>query len=229
MAAQSNGPARRLPVSAVRASSTWRLGGTINATGAGTLTVDSVISPATGSTGGLTINSAIGASGTVILAAANTYVGPTTISGGTVTLNVANALQNTSMVSLQGGQLQLNGFGTALQNAILNVGAGSLDYGTATSVTVAGLQGSGTLTLPTTMLTVSGAANTAYSGSLNSTAGSFTKAGPGTLTLSGDNSSHLGRIVLNGGILRTTTNAGTLAPETCTSPVNCSWPTTPPA
>ena len=53
------------------------------------------------------------AAGLLTLSAANSYTGGTTVSGGTLTYGVANALPSTGAVTINGGQLNLNGQGPA--------------------------------------------------------------------------------------------------------------------
>ena len=96
--------------------------------------------------------------GTQILAAVNTYTGPTTISAGRLGLGAANAIATTSQVVLGGGTLDTGGFAqdftTSAAPATLALNASStLDLGAATSpasVKFAGSSGvswAGTLTI----------------------------------------------------------------------------------
>ena len=125
-------------------------------------------------------------SGTLVLTATNTFTGDTTVSGGTLQLNNAQAVQDSTV----------------------NVNANNgLSFGTGIGTfTLGGLAGSGSFSLADTAgdavaLQVGGNnANTAYSGALSGS-GSLTKIGSGVLQLDGNNT-------FSG---PTTINAGTLA------------------
>jgi autotransporter-associated beta strand protein len=129
----------------------------------------------------LTLNGA----GMVILAGANTYTGPTTISSGTLQLNNARAAQNSTVA--------VNG------NSALAFGSG------VTAPVLGGLAGTVNVDLVTTdsaavALTVGGNnASTTYTGTLSGS-GSLTKAGTGALTLSGPNT-YTGGTIVEAGIL----------------------------
>ncbi len=129
-------------------------------------------------TGGIT---KIG-SGTVALNHANSYAGPTTINTGTLRLGAAGALPSGTAVTLA------------------NVAGAVLDlYGynqTISSLSGGGSSG-GSVSLGSATLTV-GSGN--YAGSIGGTGG-LTKAGAGTLALSGANS-YSGATMVNGGTLR---------------------------
>ncbi|NDG71091.1 MAG: hypothetical protein EBY32_07245, partial [Proteobacteria bacterium] len=124
-------------------------------------------------------------SGTLVLNGTNTYTGATTINAGTLSIasitngGVAGVLGNSTNAA---GNLTLGG-GTLLYTAA----SGSTDRnftltnGTSSTINV------------TTALTISGTSAT--------TNGSLTKAGAGTLTLSGNNS-HTGATVINAGTLQ---------------------------
>jgi autotransporter-associated beta strand protein len=127
--------------------------------------------------------------GTLILGAANTYTGATTISAGTMRISHPLALQKTT-VNLAGGTLDLNGV----------------------AASVGGLAGSGNLDLAGTVLTIGGSnENSTFSGNLVSSSGvaSVEKVGTGTINLSGTNT-YTGGTVLRGGALGITssTNIG---------------------
>lgn len=146
--------------------------------GSATLTVDGTANTSyTGvisGTGGLTK----AGTSTLTLSGLNTYVGATTINGGTLTAGLANALPTASAVTVAGGAtLSLNNFN--LQTGSL-AGAGIVDLGSAT-------------------LTVGTAASTTFSGTIRGTGG-LTKAGTGTLTVSGFNI-YLGATTVNAGTL----------------------------
>ena len=116
--------------------------------------------------------------GTLTLGGANTYSGPTNIEAGTLRINNALALQNSTLVS-SGGVLDLNGY-----NALL-----------------AGLSGGSTLdTLNGGTLTVgNNNVSSAFAGALTGNA-ALVKTGAGTLTLSGANV-YGGATTINNGTL----------------------------
>ena len=124
--------------------------------------------------------------GTLTLSGSSTFSGTTTVSGGTLKLSNANALQASTVTPTTGSL--------------------SFDTGIA-SFTFGGLGGSGNISLWNTAsspiaLTVGGNnTSTTYSGVLSGSGGSLTKMGVGTLTLTGSNS-------FSGGI---TVGAGTMA------------------
>ncbi len=110
-------------------------------------------------------------SGTLTLAATNTYSGNTLIGGGTLVLGSPLALQDST-------------FDTS--------GSGTLSFGSLTAATLGGLTGPGTLALsnsaPSAVALSVGNNNagTTYSGTLQG-AGSLNKVGSGTLAFSGSN------------------------------------------
>ena len=126
--------------------------------------------------------SATGA-GTVVLSAANSFIGQTTISGGQIGLGNANSLQN-STVTLG----VINGLAFGPQIGAFNLGglAGSADLALAD-----------TSAAPITLTVGSNGASTSYSGSLSG-GGTLAKTGAGTLTLAG-NSNYSGGTVLSAG------------------------------
>jgi hypothetical protein len=120
-------------------------------------------------------------SGTFTLGNANTYLGATTISNGTLKLGANNGISNSSDVTIASGQtFDLNNFSDVIGSL---AGSGNVNLG------------SGTLTSGS----VSNNNSTTFSGVMSG-AGSFAKSGTGTLTLSNANS------IGNG----TTVNSGTL-------------------
>lgn len=149
----------------------------VEVTGSRTLNLTDVISGA----GGITKSG----SGTAILSASNTFTGETRVSGGTLRLNAASALQQST--------LDYNNFG------------GSLSFGTLTSATLGGLSGSQNLTLAnassaSVALTVGfNSQTTVFAGVLGGS-GRLIKSSSGTLTLTGA-STYSGDTTVNGGTL----------------------------
>ena len=123
----------------------------------------------------------VNGSGTLVLAGANTYSGITAITGGTLQLNNAAAVQNSTVMLADAGGLA---FGT---------GVGTFNLG--------GLkgQGNGSFTLADTAgnavgISVGGNnASTTYSAALSGPGSSFTKVGSGRTMLSGSGIQLLGQ------------------------------------
>lgn len=145
---------------------------TVNVTGT-QLTLSGVTS---GATFGINKQSA----GTLVLAGANTYTGATSVSGGTLRLNAANRIADTSAVTVaSGATFDMNNF----------------------SDTVGSLAGAGNVTLGSGTLTAGGnGASTTYSGVASGTGG-LTKTGAGVMTLSGANT-YTGATTVSAGTLR---------------------------
>ncbi len=125
-------------------------------------------------------------SGTLILSAANTYSGSTTIAAGSLQITHPLALQN-SNVNLAGGTLDLGGL----------------------AASVGGLEGSGTIDLQGQLLTLGGSnQDSTFAGNLISSAGvaSVEKVGSGVNNLTGTNT-YTGGTVLRSGALGITTSA----------------------
>ncbi|HET6471914.1 MAG TPA: autotransporter-associated beta strand repeat-containing protein, partial [Pseudomonadales bacterium] len=129
---------------------------------------------------GATFGIAKQGAGVLLLSGNNTYTGTTSISAGTLRLSAANRIADTSAVLVgSGATFDLNNF----------------------AETVGSLAGAGTVTLGSATLTAGGDnTSTNFSGAASGTGG-LTKAGTGTLTLSGANS-FTGATTINGGVLR---------------------------
>ncbi len=140
-----------------------------------------------------------GGTGQLGLGGVNTYTGGTTITAGTIRLDAVGALGATT------GGLTLGPAGTLNLNT--------------RSATVGVLSGSGTITNTAAGSPVLTVSSGTYSGTITSTAGTLglTKAGPGTLTLSGLNT-FTGTTTLSGGTLALQSSlAGPVAPAAGTS------------
>ncbi len=195
--------------------------------GAGDLTVSQRIS----GTGGI---NKFGTGGDLILSAANTYEGATTINQGVVNIQNSAALgattEGTTVASgaaleVQGGinvageTLSLSGTGVSNGGALRNVSDNNSWSG---AVTLAGdtriNADAGTLTVSGAIggsgrdLTVGGAGNVTLSGAIGTGAGSVTYDGTGTLTLSGSSANTFtGGFTLNSGSVDLNKTAGTTA------------------
>ncbi len=122
--------------------------------------------------------------GTLVLVAANTHTGTTSVAAGTLRIADPLALQY-STVNLAGGTLDLNGL----------------------SASLGGLAGSGTLDLEGTVLTLGGSnENSTFAGNIVSTSGvaSVEKIGTGTINLTGTNTYTGGTVLRDGGLGITT-------------------------
>jgi len=154
-----------------------------------TFTINNVIQSA-GNTGvnNLTINSVLSSPGTVVLVAANTHNGTTTLGGGTLTLANANALQNSTLA----------------------YSTGTLGFGSLTTSTFGALSGSQNLTLANASsaavaLTLGNNSATAtYTGILSGSGSLIENGGSPTQTIGSGTS---GGVSLTGGI---TVDKGTL-------------------
>ena len=132
-----------------------------------------------------------GGTGTNALWRSNSYTGATVVSGGTLTLRGAGALStNTTLQVASGATFSMTG-----------------DFAPSNNVTVAGLSGAGTVTGGAGGLTIDKASGSdTFSGQVTGGV-RLTKAGAGTLVLSGSNSYSGGTLIsagaltLNGGLL----------------------------
>lgn len=111
---------------------------------------------------------------------ANDYSGTTTVTGGTLRAGVANAIDDSSLVTLNAGTtFDLNGFDQSVNN----------------------LNGAGNVTLGAGDLVVNTATGTTSYGGAITGSGSVTSNGPGTWVLTGDNN-WTGGTTIGGGILQ---------------------------
>ena len=165
----------------------------IGATSGNDLTANGVIS---GSADLMFAAGASGGAGTVTLGAANTYTGATIFNAansGVIRLGITNALPTVTNVTManstsNGGILDLNGFNQTIGSLTNGIGGGSIRNNGATDAT----------------LTISGSTSPAAfglviaDGTTNKTL--LTRAGTGTLTLSGANT-YTGATTVNAGTL----------------------------
>lgn len=166
------------------------MGGNISL-GSGTLTIaqntNGTYAGVISGTGGLTL----AGSNTLTLSGTNTYSGATAINSGTLQLDAVNAIAHSGAMTLAntaGATLDLNGF----NNAIDTLSGGGTTGGNITL-------GSGTLT-------VNQAADGTYAGIISGTGG-LTKAGSGTVVLSGANT-YSGNTQVNAGTLLVSNDNG---------------------
>ncbi|MDP1580755.1 MAG: autotransporter-associated beta strand repeat-containing protein, partial [Candidatus Didemnitutus sp.] len=139
--------------------------------------------------------------GTLTLDGANTHTGGTTITAGTLLVGSNSAL-GTGTLTFNGGTLTSNAPRT-FTNALALAANSTLGGTSALTFT-----GNGDLGSTTRTLTISNSALTTWSGALTGTAG-LTKAGAGTLLLSGNND-YTGPTTISAGTLRAAANANAL-------------------
>ena len=194
----------------------------IDVTGAGALSISSVISGANALT-------KVG-TGTLNLSGANTFSGGLSVSTGTVGVSTSNAALGTGAVTVSSGAtLQVND-GRTLTNALTINGTGAINGaidskpGTGATATLSGAltlgsnstisSDSGTLALTGGVsgsgknLTVVGAGNVTVSSAITTGTGGLTVSGTGTTTLSGANT-YTGTTTVTSGTLALSGTAGT--------------------
>ncbi len=119
--------------------------------------------------------------GAVTLSGTNSFTGPVTVSAGTLTASGGNAISNTVAV-------------TVSRDGVLSLDANE---------TIGSLAGAGSVTLANYVLKTNNNENTEFSGVISGSSSNagLTKAGSGTLTLSGANE-YTGTTLIQGGTLR---------------------------
>jgi autotransporter-associated beta strand protein len=131
--------------------------------------------------------------GILTLNASNTFTGTTTVTGGTITLGVADALSNSSFVTTGSGAgigIDVNGFATPTLGGLsgaVDLAAAITGYSVVTGITLN----------PITTT------NQSYSGSISNGSGNttLTKTGAGVQILSGANT-YTGATTITGGVLK---------------------------
>jgi fibronectin-binding autotransporter adhesin len=156
-------------------------GGAIFDTGTNSVTFNTALT----GVGGITKTG----SGTLTLAAVNTFSGPVTVSQGTLTVGATGS------------------FGSPAST--INVAGGTLNLAARTHLTGAVMLNGGTITNGTLNANTINAQSGTFSAALAGS-GAFTKTGTGTITLSTANTNYSGQITVSDGILRATTNSSVL-------------------
>ena len=157
----------------------------------------------------------VGGSGTLVLSAANPYTGPLAVTGGTLQLNNAAAVQNSTLVVVAPNSLAFGtGIGTFTLGGLSGQGVGGITLadtgGNAVSLTVGGNNQS-----------------TTYSGGLSG-GSTITKVGSGETTLSGSGvAGYWGNVTVSAGTLQvmdavsiTSTNGGPCFSAGLAAPAN---------
>lgn len=174
-------PASAVPVSSDAANLTFNAGvalgaatRTVNIGANGNYTLAGVISGSPGV--GLTVARLPGATGRLVLSGANTYNGPTNVSGGTLALTGSGSIANSPSIDLAGGAtLDVSGLTNALT---LSSGQALKAVGTTSSALVATAAGKGLTLAPNSPLQF-----TAYNGATPP----LSVSGAGSVTLSAGN------------------------------------------
>ena len=171
-------------------------------TGSGDLTINSVI--------GFGVSGVIQNSATsrMVLAGANTsFAGTTTISAGILGLGHNSAL-GTGTLTINGGAIDATGGVRTITNA-LSLGNSFTFVGSNTLT-----QGTGAVTLTATPVITTSASTLTLGGNIAGGTFGITKAGAGTLTLTGANASYTGATTINAGTLALSGAAGAIAAST---------------
>jgi fibronectin-binding autotransporter adhesin len=146
--------------------------------------------------------------GTLVLTAANTFTGPTSLAAGTLNLSSALALQNSTLTPAASTSLVFD----------QSVAGNAFTLGALSGAVAIPLQNNAG-TPAAVALTVGGNnATTTYSGVLSG-AGSLTKTGTGTLTLSGTNT-YLGTTTVTGGSIVVGSSASLGGTPAAATPAN---------
>jgi len=180
------------------------LGGLTGATGLGLTNTQGAGLALTLSSGGWTYSGVLsgsgsltkGGSGTGTLSGNSTYTGDTLVSGGTLT--VSGTLASTNLI-VSGGQFNWANTG-ALTNAVAVAVSSGGTVNFATSGTLDALTGTGNVGLNANTLQIGANNSSANFGGVVSGAGTLSKAGTGTFTWTGGNST-LGNLVAGDGWL----------------------------
>ena len=148
--------------------------------------------------------------GRLIIAGAQTYTGATTLNQGTLQLNNANSLQNSTLTPVNGGgTLAFNsGIGT------FNIAGLSYAGPNSTGINAAIITLTDTASAAVTLSVGANNASTTYNGSFSG-GGNLIKVGTGTLTL-GSFSNFTGNVTVNGGTLTAGLGAAVLGSTTAT-------------
>ncbi len=192
-----------------------------NNNGGGSTVLNGILNQsAAGVISGATASFTQGSSGTSILSGDNSYGGGTTLNAGTLTVGHANALgTGTGTIALNGGTIQSDSATARSFTNAVTIG-GNFTVGGTGNLTFSNTGASALAATRQITVTTSGVIATfaqAFSG-----AGGITKAGAGTLKLTGTNS--IGPVTVNAGLLTIdggTTSTGTFAlPNASVSIVN---------
>ncbi len=163
---------------------------TIDGAGTGQLTLGGTISGA----GGLLINHA---AGVTLLSVANSYVGGTTLTAGTLQAGINTAF-GTGALALNGGRLSSDSTAARTLSNVLSIG-GNVALGDVTKTGTLTLSGVTTLGTANAILTTDSAVT--LSGIIGGGANGFTKSGAGTLNLTNGNNTYTGLTTVNEGML----------------------------
>lgn len=209
-----------LVTSAVGNNATTITGGTLTGGGTGeliitqnntsnSLIIDSVI-VGSSATDGLTKTGA----GTLVLNGANTYLGRTYVTGGTVKLGSATAFGDAASTAAitfaTGSTLDFNGIAPTLVGRTINFFGSGITNSSATAVNFTNNWVGIGVTVPGAVNAVDGVGDITFSGSINS--GRLVKNGSNTLTITGANTNTGTTLVANSGtvILNSATADGAL-------------------